>query len=63
MLRALVFVACGIAGLALLIATTGAVLALITGHVRWIELSWLSIAASLFVMAVVTWWPTKANEA
>jgi hypothetical protein len=33
-------------------ATIGAVLALITGHIRWIELAWLSIAASLLAIVV-----------
>ena len=39
------------AGIALLIATVGAILALITGHARFIEVAWISIAASLFVLA------------
>jgi Na+-transporting NADH:ubiquinone oxidoreductase subunit NqrB len=43
--KTLVFVVCVVAGLALLIATIGAALALLTGHARWIELAWLSIAA------------------
>jgi hypothetical protein len=46
--KTLVFVVCVVAGLALLIATIGAALALVTGHARWIELAWLSIASSLF---------------
>jgi hypothetical protein len=40
-----------IAGVSLLIAAIGAVLALLTGHVRFIEIAWVSIAASLFVLA------------
>ena len=51
-LRTLVIVVCVLAALALLIATIGAGLALLTGHTRWIELTWLSIAASLFVLVV-----------
>jgi len=43
--------------LALLIATIGAVLALLTGHARWIELAWLSIAASLLALVVSKLWP------
>ena len=46
MLRSVLLIACALAALALLIATVGAALALITGHARWIELAWLSIAAS-----------------
>jgi hypothetical protein len=38
--------------LALLIAAIGAVLALITGHARWIELAWVSIAASLLAVVI-----------
>jgi hypothetical protein len=55
----LILVVCVLAGLALLIATIGAALALLTGHVRWIELAWLSVAASLFVMVVSRVWPTE----
>jgi len=43
--------------LALLIATIGAVLALLTGHARWIELAWLSIAPSLLALVVNKLWP------
>ena len=43
MIRSLIFILCAIAALALLIATIGAVFAMITGHIRWIELAWLSI--------------------
>ena len=59
MLRTLIWAACAIAFVGLAIAAIGAVLALITGHVRWIELSWLSIAASLFVLAVVSLRPGR----
>jgi hypothetical protein len=52
MLRAFLLIACALAALALLIATIGAALALITGHARWIELTWLSIAASLFAIVL-----------
>jgi len=40
-----------VAGVALLIAAFAAVLALLTGHARFIEVAWVSIAASLFVLA------------
>jgi len=40
-----------VAGVALLIAAVGAILALLAGHVRFIEVAWISIAASLFVLA------------
>jgi hypothetical protein len=53
----LIFILCAIAALALLVATIGAVLAMITGHIRWIELAWLSIAASLLAIAVSEAWP------
>jgi len=46
-IRSLILIVCSFAALALLIATIGAILALITGHARWIELAWISIAASL----------------
>ena len=39
------------AGIALLIATVGAILALIAGHARFIEVAWISIASSIFVLA------------
>ena len=52
MIRSLIFILCAVAALALLIATIGAVFAMITGHVRWIELAWLSIAASLLAIVV-----------
>jgi hypothetical protein len=57
--KTLVFVVCVVAGLALLIATIGAALALITGHARWIELAWLSIASSLFVLVFRKLWPIE----
>jgi hypothetical protein len=53
----LIFILCAIAALALLVATIGAVLAMITGHIRWIELTWLSIAASLLATVVSKTWP------
>ena len=59
LLRSLILIACAVAGLALLIATIGAVLALLTGHARWIELAWLSVAGSLFVIVLKTVWPTE----
>jgi hypothetical protein len=55
----LVIVVCVIAGLALLIATIGAALALLTGHARWIELAWLSIAGCLFALVLSKQWPTE----
>jgi hypothetical protein len=58
MLRAFLLIACALAALALLIATIGAALALITGHARWIELAWLSIGASLFAIVLSNLWPT-----
>jgi len=45
------WVALVVAGVALLIAAVGAILALLAGHVRFIEVAWISIAASLFVLA------------
>jgi hypothetical protein len=59
MLRSVILIVFVIAALALLIATIGAALALLTGHARWIELAWLSIAASLFVIVVSRLWPTE----
>jgi hypothetical protein len=50
--RAVFLLALALAALALLIATIGAGLALLTGHARWIELAWLSIAGSLFVLVI-----------
>jgi hypothetical protein len=58
-LKSLIVIVCVLAGLALLVATIGAVLALLTGHARWIELAWLSIAGSLFVIGLKTVWPTE----
>jgi hypothetical protein len=57
--RGLILILCAVAALALLIATIGAVLALLTGHARWIELAWLSIAASLLALAVDRLWPIE----
>jgi hypothetical protein len=45
------WVALVVAGVALLIAAVGAILALLAGHARFIEIAWVSIAASLFVLA------------
>jgi hypothetical protein len=45
------WVALVVAGVALLIAAVGAVLALLAGHARFIEVAWVSIAASLFILA------------
>ena len=61
LIRSLILILCAIAALALLIATIGAVLAMITGHERWIELAWLSIAASLLAMVVSELWPKDRN--
>jgi hypothetical protein len=57
--RVLILILCAVAGLALLIASIGAALALLTGHARWIELAWLSIAASLLALAVDRLWPIE----
>jgi Na+/pantothenate symporter len=43
-----------VAGVALLIAAVGAILALLAGHARLIEVAWVSIAASLFVLAWIS---------
>jgi hypothetical protein len=40
-----------VAGVALLIAVVGAIPALLAGRFRFIEVAWISIAASLFVLA------------
>jgi hypothetical protein len=63
MLRAFLLIACALAALALLIATIGATLALMKGHARWIELAWLSIAASLFAIMLSNLWPTLFDTA
>jgi hypothetical protein len=60
--RALVLIAFATAALALLIAAIGAVLALLTGHARWIELAWLSIAASLFAIVASQVWPEVRRD-
>lgn len=52
-IRSLILIACALAALALLIATIGAVLAIITGHARWIELAWISMAASLLAVVLL----------
>jgi hypothetical protein len=57
LIRSLIFTLVAIAALALLVAAIGAALALITGHIRWIELAWLSIAASLLAIVVSEIWP------
>lgn len=61
-MRVLIFILFALAALALLIAAIGAALALLTGHARWIELSWLSIAASLFAIVVSKLWPTELKR-
>jgi hypothetical protein len=58
-IRSLILIACVIAAVALFTATVGAILALITGHARWIELAWLSIAASLLAIVVGQLWPAE----
>jgi len=45
------WIALVVAGITLLIAAIGAILALFAGHARFIEVAWVSIAASLFVLA------------
>jgi hypothetical protein len=62
-IRLLILVACGIAAVALLVATIGAVLAIITGHARWIEVAWVSIAASLLAIVLGELWPKDRNSA
>jgi hypothetical protein len=59
MIRSVVLFICAVAALALLIATIGAVLAIISGHARWIELAWLSIAASLLALVIRELWPNE----
>lgn len=61
MIRSLIMIACALAAFALLVATIGAILALITGHARWIELAWISIAASLLAMLVGGLWPADRH--
>ena len=56
-IRSLILIACALAALALFIATIGAVLAIITGHARWIELGWISMAASLLAIVLGQLWP------
>ena len=56
-IRSLILIACALVDLALFIATTGAVLAIITGHARWIELAWISMAASLLAIVLGQLWP------
>ena len=60
-IRSLIFILCAIAALALLIATIGAVFAMIIGYMRWIELAWLSIAASLLAIVISEIWPLRAR--
>jgi hypothetical protein len=57
MQKTLVLIVCAVAGLTLLIAIIGAAFALLTGHARWIEIAWLSIAASLLVIVLSRLWP------
>lgn len=61
MIRSLILITGAIAALALLVATIGAVLALITGHARWIELAWISVAASLLAIVLGQLWPAERN--
>ena len=35
--------------------------AMIIGHMRWIELAWLSIAASLLAIVISEIWPLRAR--
>jgi hypothetical protein len=56
-------IACAIAAVALLIAAIGAVLAIVTGHARWIEVAWVSIAASLLAIVLGELWPRDRNSA
>ena len=51
----IVWIGLVVAGVGLLIAGVGAALALLTGHARFIEVAWVSIAASLFDLAFETW--------
>jgi hypothetical protein len=61
LIRTLILILCATATLALIISTIGAALAIITGHARWIELAWLSIAASLLATVVSELWPRDQN--
>ena len=61
-MRSVILILCAVAALALLVATIGAALALLTGHARWIELAWVSIAASLFALVVSTLWPIELKR-
>jgi hypothetical protein len=61
--RPIILVLCAVSAVALLIATIGAVLAIITGHARWIELAWLSIASSLLAIVILQAWPHGASKA
>jgi hypothetical protein len=56
--RTLILILCATAALAFLVAAIGALLALVTGHARWIEVAWVSIAASLLALVVSRVWPT-----
>jgi hypothetical protein len=60
--RSVILILCAVAALALLVATIGAALALLTGHARWIELAWVSIAASLFALVISTLWPIELKR-
>ena len=54
MRNSLSWIAVVVAGIALLVAAGGAILALLAGHARFIEIAWISIAASLFALAWAT---------
>jgi hypothetical protein len=58
----MILVLCLVAALALLIAAIGAALALLTGHARWIELAWLSIAASVLALVLERLWPAELHR-
>jgi hypothetical protein len=62
-IRLLILIASAIAAVALLIAAIGAVLAIVTGHARWIEVAWVSIAASLLAIVLGELWPRDRNSA
>lgn len=51
----IVGIALVVAAIALAIAAIGALLALLTGYARFIEVAWVSIAASVFVLAYEAW--------
>ena len=49
----LVWTALIVAAVTLLVAAIGAILALLDGHARFVEVAWVSIAASIFALAYV----------